>query len=50
MQEFRKQCNIPFFTEDIDEAAHSTKWACFCSRPLPKKKKKYWTLKQASPK
>lgn len=44
MHEFRIQCAIPFHTEDIDEDEHATKWVCFCTKPLPKKKK-YWTLK-----
>jgi hypothetical protein len=45
MHDYRVQCNIPFYTEDIDYVQHSTKWTCFCTKPLPKKKK-YWTVKK----
>ena len=45
MHDYRKQCNIPFYTEDIDRVKHKTQWMCFCTKPLPEKKK-YWNVKK----
>lgn len=47
LYDYRKGCSMPFHdsvSRDNGHEKHSTKWVCFCYKPL-RKKKKYWFIK-----